>query len=746
MVRGLQAYLSHALLVQKESVSMLAEHKIAIDVHTWLRQIPQTADASLITLGSALPSTFRATVDNELVKFEQLRITPVFVFAGVSPLIEQHPVARADIREKRESAWVQYEKIIAKWKREPKSPSMETFENITSPAPSSPLINSLIQHFRQKNIEYIRAPCLPWSQMFNLYMKGYVQFVFGANDLLIYPFENVITKLDLERGYLQIVNRKQLLERLGSGWDTEQFLECCLLSGTQLLPTFSQVDNLARDFSSLHGDSRFLHAHNLLSNNGYTPATHIIHYYGVSNGSGGVSDTTQYHERFFHVKEVLQFHIFIDDDCRVKYVNISPNSHITSPEVEARMHYLIAPKMPDEVFYLLSQAIITPSVMNHFIHFTIFESQPLADSKEFRDISVKINSLRQWAVNLFATSIDALDWTLGRPVHYVPSSRTAKPPAPFAIAEATLPHGQRYWNLPEALHMLQSKQNSPKSNVLCPSFRSLLNPDIPQSKDFNPPTNASELCMYLRLRLLAYLNYFSTDSQSQKKKCTQVSQALSSFNLFDASSLIFVESVRATYLNSKPFTPVTMQTTAPPVPHEPMPFEAEILLFTRTMSLLPLSFNKSPKFKGRVYKDLTQFTSIATAHVKVLHNLIESIVTALFVKHQVYQQIRTNNIAKARFDTLKYEPNNGVGCVWRFLLTEADESKNLMDQVKRVFPSINNVEAILESSLSFWEQCVRCAEILCKESLKQQSLLADFRSANRLLQSKLSKWNLPLRQ
>jgi hypothetical protein len=56
--------------------------------------------------------------------------------------------------------------------------------------------------------------------------------------------------------------------------------------------------------------------------------------------------------------------------------------------VPAEMHDVVGPRLPDELYYLISQGTINVQLLNNLVSGVLLESPPLVDSQEYRYDSV----------------------------------------------------------------------------------------------------------------------------------------------------------------------------------------------------------------------------------------------------------------------------------------------------------------------------------------------------------------------
>jgi hypothetical protein len=99
--------------------------------------------------------------------------------------------------------------------------------------------------------------------------------------------------------------------------------------------------------------------------------------------------------QFLMNKALITHHVYFGVDC-----NAVPNNTATLPK---DFHDVIGTKLPNEIYYLLSQGVIVSTAINSLITGVVVEASPLADSQECRNIISLFSPVRAASFNLVTT-------------------------------------------------------------------------------------------------------------------------------------------------------------------------------------------------------------------------------------------------------------------------------------------------------------------------------------------------------
>ncbi|KAJ2533196.1 hypothetical protein EV175_007095, partial [Coemansia sp. RSA 1933] len=106
-IRNIDVYVRELRLTQETRITALADTRLGIEGHNWLRQVMFRAhDGESVAMGG-LPLALEAEIVKELEFFRSNSITPIFVFSGLAVARKDgRPFAKDDHRPShRHAAW-----------------------------------------------------------------------------------------------------------------------------------------------------------------------------------------------------------------------------------------------------------------------------------------------------------------------------------------------------------------------------------------------------------------------------------------------------------------------------------------------------------------------------------------------------------------------------------------------------------------------------------------------------------------
>lgn len=106
----------------------------------------------------------------------------------------------------------------------------------------------------------------------------------------------------------------------------------------------------------------------------------------------------QYMDLFLRTKALLRHHPIFDSACTCElfHKEFAPSD----------LSDVIGPRLPNEIYFLLSQGAITPQVLNELTSGTLVEFPPMLDSQEYRNYLTSIIPLRTYALGLLTVGLN----------------------------------------------------------------------------------------------------------------------------------------------------------------------------------------------------------------------------------------------------------------------------------------------------------------------------------------------------
>lgn len=198
---------------------------------------------------------------------------------------------------------------------------------------------------------------------------GHIHATYSSPEALLWPFERVITHIDITGGQFTFISKQALLADLQ--FTADQLLDLSLLAGSNLSRTFppcsaefalKQLLDLMRSFKS-----------------------------GIRVCETWVADDVrkkvQYQDAFWRARCAVKYSLIYTTEgaCTPLPVAIPPQGQrITVNEVPSGMEEIHSERLPDEVYYHLAKGFVGPQVLGWLSSGIIQELQPLADSESYQ--------------------------------------------------------------------------------------------------------------------------------------------------------------------------------------------------------------------------------------------------------------------------------------------------------------------------------------------------------------------------
>ena len=219
----------------------------------------------------------------------------------------------------------------------------------------------------------------------------YIDAVAGSSELLLFDIEKVITRLDFEGREFTFVARQSCIEELGN-ITPDMFVDACMLSGTTLLPSLPPLNNGP---AANRKSPKVRQVLDMMRNNGQS---------GISLCTNFRDDPQMerqdYLDRYRRNRLAVKHQVVLSKDGKAEPFDAN--------HVPGDVHEVIGQRLPDELYFYLSQGALGPRVMNHLTSGQIYESCPVdgGDSDSYRSlVSEKLNSIRAMSLSLLSKSL-----------------------------------------------------------------------------------------------------------------------------------------------------------------------------------------------------------------------------------------------------------------------------------------------------------------------------------------------------
>eukprot|EP00392_Amoebophrya_sp_AT5.2_P013350 g13468.t1 len=428
-VRHLQSHLHEQGLIQKDNLSRLSGFRVGIDAVFWLRSIQALKDPFADAIGGIPPGIF-GFVDKELLHFERKNIKPLFVFQGMAPP-PQHQMYINRLDSQMELAW----NCLANGQR---AEAQKCF------AVSTSRINSDF------------APYFAGAQLAHFADQGLVNAVFGSPGLLLYGVTRCIIYMDFAGSQFDWLDLHFILQK----WQVQlqQFIDACMLAGTEYCLTypFLNVDQyspgasnrfnfdaaikiirsaplinwlqtfpteeMKADHIEGYCTCKVLLKHSPvydMSSGSVLPLSHCVKknvglknlgdpVVGKGNGEGGdAGKAAGDAEAAQQVEYDPKMSNIIHHDQPVAFamnpINGQPRPEEARDEIPSDFAAVMGDMLPSGLYLLLCEGVISaklPLALARGIWYD--KSQPLLDTKEYRDLLLELRDYRQRSLGLIA--------------------------------------------------------------------------------------------------------------------------------------------------------------------------------------------------------------------------------------------------------------------------------------------------------------------------------------------------------
>lgn len=240
--------------------------------------------------------------------------------------------------------------------------------------------------------------------------------VYGPSELFLYGVDKLITKFNLvyktneisernskkaslfnlEGSSFEWIDRRTCLEQLGREQHgripVDVFINACLLAGSNLLPTFPPLNNLAL-FSKGYSIRDVV---NLVVSCGNS----ITQVCGQYSNDPHMKDV-DYSDRYKRALTSIKHHIVITKEGDVETLD--------KEHAPQDVHDCIGQRLPEELNMYLSRGMLRPRVLNWLTSGKILLDAPYdgGDSVDYRNlVKVQLEPMREQALSLLADSVN----------------------------------------------------------------------------------------------------------------------------------------------------------------------------------------------------------------------------------------------------------------------------------------------------------------------------------------------------
>ncbi|RXW24385.1 hypothetical protein EST38_g1501 [Candolleomyces aberdarensis] len=755
-IKHLETHLAQQKHIQNQPLSVLSESRLGIDASHYLQTLldsPSSREPLLAATGG-LPLALTQRIEADLRVLEKLQIKPVFVFPGILPnkRWKPHPHAESvQACQDRRDAWAKYE-------AGQEDAATKLFEGRSCFAQWD-LWRMVLRVFRHRNVEFIVAPYLAWSQLIYLqrHGKAYIHAIYGPTDTLLYPgVDKVITHLDLTspNPSFQYVSKRNVLQELSVNED--QFLDICVLVGFDHCPPFPPTIHEQALKATVDMVKYYKTGHAAVSAFAEHPAVKAV----------------QYLDQFARTRSMIKYSLVLSSEGTVMPLPVAlplppsqghPNHHPHHPtagEIPQDLHEIFTNRLPDEIFFYLSRGLIGPQALVWLTSGQIVENPPLdnGETTEYKRFVKEVITEGQTgprATTLALISNVCHNFWANKKVQGLFWFEQPAPHGPGKFIGHHSPQTTQLvervagWNVPYGIIEEElRRQNSSTidfalalgataTDRLAVRTKIKAGPSVPLEKKDEVVANV--IWRFLELRGFLLNNH--THSALARAMSSAIQTARVN-DKFQDPLYLFLELVRAGVMHGQ----LMSQRAFSGGPSFGTDDEkSSMLLVMRVLSIVPLNFKAQP-WSAPLSRELLVFNSFVRSLTRALRTLLE--VTSL-------NMLLRNDARRARDDFLdialslpfQTEVNTGFGVLAKVYLDALTHINNMqrvtdpnaegvkeakqlaLEICEETFPGVKYPKAEVERGFRFWDVALAAMRQLQSENAVLREVIEQFEAA-----------------
>ncbi|KTW29683.1 hypothetical protein T552_00891 [Pneumocystis carinii B80] len=698
LIKTIESYTTEYKLFNYQPLSVLKDCRIGIEASYYLKQLVNHLPIKdpLIHATASVPVGLKTRILRDLSILEQNKIEPFFVFDGLRLTSKTKKVPDENYSKMCEDAWKSYNE----GKFQQASNEFGLLANIEISSLYKILINILLE----KKMEFLVAPYLSWAQL--AYMiettQSHIDAIFGSSNILLFNVDRLIINFDFDYLIFSWLNKQTILSSLG-GITNEQFLDICILLGSDLCPTFPPLEMIFQ----VNGDVfRFLQDTIKIFKSGINAILNYRHTF--------VTKYSDYLESFFKAVCIIKYHIVLMENGKLLPLNESdaPND----------IHEFISTRLPEEIYFYLSRGIIGPYIINILISGILVENAPMDsnDTQEYKDFLDNIFVIQTQSLNLLtqplhrfyqAKNISAYYWFDPDQEHKMLHKMT---PSIYELVKT--------WMIKEDI-VNQIKMTIPEKKINFLSFFKYLSDSKIYKESVSEKTDNNIMQSHEQILSSIYGKFF------QLRSFINNDHSLSAWGLALLDTLkICHESQQNSVvlifelLRLKTFRHGNLSAT----------YQGELSKKTEEMSFIALIsrvaclsvlHKKDIAWTGPLSQELFVFNSFIKMLLQTIRSLVEMITASLFMNQDANRE-RDDWLEFTRLLPFNNEYDITMGVVIKTYLekiityenpTSEDSKKKAIEYLKSTFISAENIEEDIVKFRYLWNSIVygiKVADIL----------------------------------
>lgn len=722
-------------------------------------------------------STLQSVIVKELDRMKKLEITPFFVFNGFGLTRKDKPFSSEDTRPtKRAAAWNAY--------HTGRTDSAFTGWNSSNSVNQNEYLQIVFKILADNGVEFMRAPFSALAQLAYLekHPRGLIHAICGGSELLLWDVDRVILNMDFDGGNFQWLDKGRVMSDLQV--DREAFLDICLLAGFDWIPTFPPLISAGTGYDASAGGFTFKGTVDMVHEHGTGYNAVIAHSADNRVVKGNYVDS------FSRTRCAVKYHLVLTDEGKVEPLN--------KEAAPSDIHEFIGFRLPDEVYFYLSQGMVSSQVINNLTSGMLLESPPL-DNGETEEYRSFLNSKE--LIQFRTQSLSLLSWGL----HKFYQSRKV---ASIYWFEPSVEHVmQHHSELPIAakwnIH-LDAKKKDDAKNYIATTTASWVGEELKRQKvstvdlrfvlkslenvsksatttglSFKSPATQSDMLAMILSRFYELRQFVSSSTNALTGYGKSIVKSLSTVSGNAEELMVAVELLRLKQLHgklySKVYTPVPEQSEqqqqqvySASQPNATDAVSGHIRLISRVASLLSAKTKAMQPWAGGFNRDLLVFNSFVRSIHRSCRNLCEMLLLSMVLNDGVIkstsasaspdegvvvEEQKLNHAINVCFSLPFFlESSTALGILVmqyleKLVSLETNESKSVAESVSIATEAVvaqnqghcEDVRGDLKRGFVFFEQVVEMVKVLGTEKLVDEEVKGGFVKAEEWVRARRVK-------
>jgi len=592
----------------------------------------------------------------------------------------------------------------------------------------------IFHHLRQKGCDVLMAPYFAGAQLAHFAEKNVVQAVFGPPGLLLYNVQRVVITLEFPSQTFEWVDLQHVLNKWSITKD--QFIDACMLAGTEYCLTYPYL---------AHGQQPQGQRFNFEIAVDFIKRAPIIHY--MANFPTEEMKTDHV-DGYCTCKVLVQSSpVLQSSDGDVRPMGGAGAQAADGVSVPKDFSHIMGEKLPNALYFLMMQGVISHKIPQALARGEwVDKSQPLVDTKEFRQLLIELNEYRQKSVSLVAKHLHksfSKKTITCKAFWDNQSQRNGQPPpqdpeGPRLLDLKAVPKRLKWIVSKEKLQAEMKRQERTEVDLkFCLTWHTHeFNNDgelVTELTKFGPSSYSEDkdcLSATVHFMLLEHLEIIAGDGNA-----TVFGNVLkdSPKHLFEPC-LVAIELLKFEMLNGEPFEPGVAGKRFPPgikYPVAPVDeWTKSRLLLTRVMSLVPMRL-KTDMWNADVNFDLAAFHSMVRILKRALRQLTEASLASVLMKDLKRVKLLPSGFlcsTPKKDDHLQTMgllptfmlPRTCTGIVVDYFLEYQGEPSKFIPELQAKFPCCTHARQDLLQAFIFWEEMIRLTESMVEGGLMEE--------------------------